>query len=267
MAHRVALRYAHDWILGGGEYVMNRLLTWVMLALFASLSAGCVTAEQRVELVHHTVASNPQERLPKTLLVMPLDIQVGELSMAGVEEVPEWTQQAQLLFRQELEKYATDRGDLRLIDMPKLNTQQQATLDEHLALNQIVWSTAVNYATQTGVAWHHKRDHFDYTLGSGLRFLQRKTKADAAIILLGSDTNSSTGRAAANVVLSLLTGLPYFNGGSSFLAAGVVNLKTGDVLWVKWAGRNTGTFLEAESVRSMLDLVLNDYPPPLRTER
>lgn len=248
---------------------MTRLV--VVTALFAVFASacltGCVTATQQVELVHHTVASNPQARLPKNLLILPLDIQVGELSMAGVEEVPEWTAESQTLFFNELQNYAKARGDLQFVTMPNLNAQQDVQLQEHLALNRLVMSTAVTYATQTGIAWHHKRDHFDYTIGPGLQFLQQKTKANAAIILLGSDTNSSTGRVAANVVLSLLSGLPYFNGGTSFLAAGVIDLTTGNILWINWGGRNTGSFLEAESVRSMLDLVLGDYPSPADSER
>lgn len=242
---------------------------WLTIITLASLfGTGCVTVSQEIELVHYTIASKSDlaKHLPKKLVIMPIDVQVGELSMAGVEEVPEWTEQAKTLFAEELEAYADERDDLKLVDMPKLSRKQQATLEEHLALNRVVWPTAVSYATQMGPAWSHKQDRFDYSIGSGLKFMRKKTRADAGLILVGTDTNSSTGRVAANVLLSVLYGLPQLNGGNSFLAVGIVDFRTGNLLWVNWGARNTGSFLDPKSVRTMLDLVMSNYPPSKPTQ-
>jgi hypothetical protein len=81
-------------------------------------------------------------------------------------------------------------------------------------------------------AWAHKKNEFDYTVGPGLAFLRAQTGADAALIVLGSDYISSGGRRAA-FVAGLLLGvvMPL---GQSFITAGIVDLTSGDVLWMSF---------------------------------
>ena len=75
----------------------------------------------------------------------------------------------------------------------------------------------------------YKKKEFDYTVGPGWRFCANAPE-DAALIVLGSDYFSTGGRKAAfiaGLVLGVVMPL-----GRSFMTASLINLKTGDVLWM-----------------------------------
>ena len=78
-------------------------------------------------------------------------------------------------------------------------------------------------------AWKHKREHFDYTLGPGLVYLQQKANADTALMVVGLDRVSSSGRKGTAVVAALFgVSIPL---GSSNLVVGMIELESGDLLW------------------------------------
>jgi len=69
----------------------------------------------------------------------------------------------------------------------------------------------------------------DYTLGPGLAFLAEKTGADAALFVIAQDFVSTNERKALAVVGALFgVALPL---GRTFAVAGLVELRTGKLLW------------------------------------
>ena len=119
-----------------------------------------------------------------------------------------------------------------MVPLPPLAPADLDMLDAHIGLYDRVAQSVFVYGRGEQAAWAHKKNEFDYTVGPGLAFLREQTGADAALIVLGSDFISSGGRKAA-FAAGLLLGvvMPL---GQSFITAGVVDLKTGDVQWMSF---------------------------------
>ena len=98
----------------------------------------------------------------------------------------------------------------------------------------MIAGTAHEVITNGGAAWQHKASRFDYTLGDGLAFLTARSGADAGLIVIGAQSVASGGRIALSifsVVTGAFTGLYVpMAGGGTFLTAGIVDLRTGDIL-------------------------------------
>ncbi|MDH3467673.1 MAG: hypothetical protein OES26_17495, partial [Gammaproteobacteria bacterium] len=134
------------------------------------------------------------------------------------------------------------------------------------ALYQVVASTARALIAHGGKAWQHKASRFDYTLGDGLAFLAERSGADAGLIVIGAQSVSSAGRSALSifsVVTGALTGVYMpMTGGGTFLTAGIVDFRTGDVLWFNFdnkfkAGRDIrDSVIAANAVKELLDAEL-----------
>lgn len=206
----------------------------IVIALIAAL-AGCASGP--AQKLHHRVVEG-ELSLSEThqkLLLLPLSVDVKELSVGGVNDAdPEWTDRARQHINAALVDSGPYQGKLEIVSLPQLSNAEQTVLDEHIALFDIVGGAAAAHTMLgPGVpAWKHKSEHFDYTIGPGLAFLREKTGADKALVLFGEDVVSSSGRKAAFVVAAAFgVGIPM---GHSFLIGGLLDLKSGDVLWLNY---------------------------------
>lgn len=209
--------------------------------------------------VHYKwLMSNPT--LPKKVVVLPIDITVVEVTAGGVEEkVPDWSKEAsQSVFKAVSAAIARQPG-MKEIAPPQFSGASAANFDEHLALYKLVVNTAAR------IPWQHKARHFDYAIGSGLRAVAEQTGADAAIMVYGRDYASTTGRKARAVVgnipiVNIFTG-PAPQLGHSFIRVGVVDLRTGDLLWINSQYREGSTNLrDANDAAKMVEAVFDWYP-------
>jgi len=209
--------------------------------------------------VHYKwLMSNPT--LPKKVVVLPIDIQVVEVTAGGVEEkVPDWSKEAsQSVFKAVSAAIARQPG-MKEISAPQFSGASAANFDEHLALYKLVVNTAAR------IPWQHKARHFDYGIGSGLRAVAEQTGADAAIMVYGRDYASTAGRKARAVVgnipiVNIFTG-PAPQLGHSFIRVGVVDLRTGDLLWINSQYRQGSTNLrDPNDAAKMVDAVFEWYP-------
>ena len=207
-----------------------RILRLVIIScLFISLT-GCATT-QKARINRAVVENEKQEqKLPKKFILLPIDVTVSEISAGGiVEEVPDWSAAATTNIHNALNTFFQEEKGMTLLPTPSLSEEEQALIEEHVALYDVAAGTSLALKYQGGQAWEEKNKRFDYTLGDGLRFLKKKTDADAALIIIGLDQISSSGRKAAMVAAALFgVAVP---GGISFITAGVVDLNTGDILW------------------------------------
>lgn len=227
----------------------------LLLAATLLVSACAAPAKHSV----HQRLSTAQNS-PKKVLLMPADVVVKEISAGGLaEKVDDWTKQAAANVNTGVRRYVEQKGRLQVMPMPTLSAEEQAKLDQHIALYDVVGSDAFLFGKSADPAWAHKRTQFDYTLGDGLAFLKQKSGADAAIFVTGVDHVSSSGRKAAFVVGALLgVGIPL---GSSLLHVGVVDLATGDLLWTNYDASYAGKDLrEAKDAEAMVFEIFKDYP-------
>jgi uncharacterized lipoprotein YmbA len=63
------------------------------LLLAMALLAGCATTTAKV---HYTLKDNPESRPLRQVVLLPVDVNVKEMSAGGMqEEVPEWSRKAE----------------------------------------------------------------------------------------------------------------------------------------------------------------------------
>lgn len=235
-----------------------RLLSVLGFVLFL---AGCQSAP--VHKVHYRLLEAEPAMLAKgRAVLLPLDIEVSEMSASGITEVvPVWSETGKANFRRALE----NRGgkflnDLELVAMPPLMPEERAQLEQHIALNATVVGSAIGTTSaHAGAAWSHKSERFDYGIGQGLAFLAEKSGADKAIVLSGEDVHSSGGRKAAFVVFAALgVGIPM---GHAVTVANIIDLRSGDILWMDHHVSATGTsYLDPVHVAEILEDLFKDYP-------
>ncbi|HED16096.1 MAG TPA: hypothetical protein ENI64_04665, partial [Gammaproteobacteria bacterium] len=139
----------------------------VRIVLLALLLGGC-TAGPGYKL-HYTLKDDPKSRPIKSAVLLPVDVDVSEMSLGGiVEEVPEWSEQAENNVRKAV-LFVRDPDEnkvfVRQVDSSSLEPDEQKKLEEHLALFTVVASNALWTELPGNSAWQFKQEHFDYTIG------------------------------------------------------------------------------------------------------
>jgi len=198
--------------------------------------------------------------LPKKLVILPINIDVMEVTAGGVkEEVPEWSAKAEKNIYNSLSSLIKQDTSLKQVKLPNLSSKTSAVVDEHMALYTLV----VNTATKTDL--EHKVRRFDYSIGPGLTALRKKTGADAAVMVYGRDHISTAGRITQSVlakvpIVNIFTGQDV-SMGDSFVHVGIIDLKTGDLLWMNSEYRDDTTDLrDFDDADDMIKTTFEWYP-------
>jgi hypothetical protein len=219
-------RYILQGVLVNGRSGLCILLAVVMLL------AGCAAGP--TARVHHTIQQDPGSRPLQQVVLMPVDVDVYEMSTGGIrEEVPEWSDAAGENVRSAMLVSRKPEGGCcvtREVDSSALTAEERDIVEEHLALFNSVAANAMWANLPANPAWHFKAQHFDYTLGDGLAFLKTKYGIDAGLIIIGEDVVSTAGRKTTAVVGAMFG--VYVPLGHSTLVGGLVDFGTGDLLWL-----------------------------------
>lgn len=193
------------------------------------------------------------------VLVLPPDFKLFQLGASAVttHEVPEWSKLAESHGLAALRALTGGSKRIVLTDLPEVSADEQAAIDQHLALADTVGYTAFLNKQWGGKAFAHKQKDLDYTLGPGLAFLAERGDADLAVFTVGVDAISTGGRvgmmflaAAAGVAIPM---------GQTFMIMGVFELKTGRILWLNHTVRGSD-FREAVRVYEYIDALICAYP-------
>jgi len=244
---------AANWFTGLGRFAA------VALSLLVAVFPLAVQAGGTPHWVHYKwLTSNPT--LPKKVVVLPIDIKTVEVTAGGVEEqVPDWSKEASRSVFKAVSAAIAKQPGMKELAAPQFSGAAAANYEEHLALYKLVVNTARR------IPWQHKATHFDYAIGSGLRAVAEQTGADAAIMVYGRDYASTTGRKARAVagnipIVNIFTG-PAPQLGHSYIQVGVVDLRTGDLLWVNSEYREGSTNLrDPDDAAKMVNAVFDWYP-------
>lgn len=192
---------------------------------------------------------------PKKVVLLPPQVFVFELSAGGVPtRMADWEAAARDNLASAATRLARESGLFELVPAPRLDSPELDQLEAHIGLYDRVAQSVFVYGRGNQSAWAHKKNEFDYTVGPGLAFLRAQTDADAALIVLGSDYISTGGRKAAFVAgLALGIVMPL---GQSFIAAGIVDLKTGDVQWMSF---DSSSSMDSRNPADVDDLMRDLY--------
>ena len=201
------------------------------LALSVPLSA-CVQTRQYAD-----VQFTPPQGDYRLLVLRP-DVTVGSLTTGGmVEPRADWTEQARKSIVDALRTQQATRGGKVLI-LERRNELPGVSPDEVAEVERLFYAVGQSIVLHKylGEGLPTKRGKgLDWTLGEDAVRLGQKTGYDYALFLHAEDQVASTGRIALGVLgmAGCLVGFCYPNvGGATQLDyAGLVDLKTGEVVW------------------------------------
>lgn len=227
--------------------------------IIAALLPVVVQAADTPHWVHYKwLAGKPA--LPNKVVVLPVNIEVVEVSAGGVQEkVPDWSREAAQNVFKALSAAINKQRGMKMVTAPNFAGAAANNVDEHLALYKLVVNTA------SKIGWEHKIKRFDYGIGPGLKAIANETGADAAIMVYGRDHVSTAGRKARAVVghipiVNIFTG-PAPQLGHSFVHMGMIDLRTGDLLWMNSNYRDGSTNLrDPDDAAKMVNEIFEWYP-------
>jgi hypothetical protein len=225
--------------------------------------AGCAATPNAS--LHESIAGKAEQRMPRKMLLLPADIRVHEISAGGVvEKVDDWTISASNHAMKSVREIAGSKSLFEPKEVPALADPEKQVLDQHLALYELVAASADFSKSGPFAPWRERAKNFDYTLGPGLTELAERSDLDAALIVIGSDYISSSGRKATmalGILAAALTGVAVIPvGGTAYVSVGVVDLKSGNLLWFATSRGQTDDMRQEQQVRAVLDKLFTGYP-------
>ena len=247
---------------------MRKLGLTLALAASVSLSA-CVQTRQFAD-----VQFTPPQGDYK-LLVMRPDVTVGSLTTGGmVEPRADWTEQARKNIIDALRAQQSGRGGQVTI-LERRNQLTGATEQEVADVERLFYAVGQSIVLHKylGAYLPTKRGKgLEYTLGQDAVRLGQKTGYDYALFMHAEDQVASTGRIALGVlgIAGCFVGFcaPNIGGATQLDYAGLVDLKTGEVVWfnVVRAGSEVpgiafGDLRSPQGAAQMVDRLLNRMRP------
>lgn len=165
----------------------------------------------------------------KRIVMLPVEFTVYQKSVAGIEAVPDWTENAKFSLGDASIRMLQQDHRFQVMPLPEFDSETQGLLREHVELFKIIGNTVTSLLQYGGKAWAEKRTNFDYTLGDGLGFLADASGADYAFLLAGAQVAQTGGAVFLELLIAAAGG--YGGGGGTFIFAGIVDLHSGDVKW------------------------------------
>lgn len=200
----------------------------------------------------------------KTILVLDPSVSVGAQSTGGMfEPNAEWTEQAEANIQASLEKFQSKLGN-SVIVAPEAYGEDAQDLQEHMALFAAVAEAVIEYQFFIGNRLPTKKrdnreDEFEWSLGPSVANLPGADQADYALFIYNKDAYGSTGRKVLQVVAILGAGISVTSGEHKGYA-GLVDLKTGDLLWLNADGQMGGDVRELDGSEKRVRQLLEEFP-------
>jgi hypothetical protein len=237
--------------------IWRPLLAAMALSLVATPAAG---QERSAVKQGFELAANSR----KKILVFSPSVSVGSQSTGGMfEPNAEWTEAARRNLQASLDKLQSSLGN-HVVTAPEAYGEDAQRLQEHMALFSAVSQAVINYQFFKGNRLPtKKRDNktevFEWSLGKGVADLPGAKDADYGLFIYNRDAYGSTGRKVLQVLALLGPGIAVKTGEHQGYA-GLVDLKTGDLLWLNADGAMGGDVREADGSEKRIRQLLEDFP-------
>lgn len=240
---------------------MKKFCSAVMaLAMSCALMVAPADAQERSAT--KTGFSLPANSGKKILLFRPT-IRVGAQSTAGMfEPSAEWTENARRLIGASLETHHSKLGNQVLV-APELMGNDARFLAENMALFSALADSVINYQFFVGGRLPTKKrdnltDTFEWSMGPQVSQLAGASDADYGLFLYTEDHYGSTGRKMLQVFAAL--GGVSVTSGLHIGYAGLVDLRTGDLLWINADVQMGGDVRDAEGADKRVRQLLEEFP-------
>lgn len=189
---------------------------------------------------------------PLKVVLLPSEIKIFIIAVYSMDEDPNlsarMTSRTDAVLRQALSSSPV----FSLSAMPALTADEQATLNEHIALCKLEAKDAESL-DEMGGDWQRVLDDFDYTLGPGLRFLKQRSGADYGLMVFGGDGESTSGNALKTFMIGGVKG-------QNYLFAALIDLATGDIVWLHRDTHDADNFTSKDNMDQFVLELLKDYP-------
>ena len=194
------------------------------------------------------------------ILLMRPSVKVGSLSTGGLfEPNAEWTDAARKLIDDQVRAQLGGAG-ITLVTAPEPAGESADLLNQYRALFPVVAKAVMEFQFFPGNRLPTKKRPgvFDYTLGSGIAAMPGAADADYALFMLTEDAYGSAGRKTAQIFAAMLGA--YIPPGVHIGYAGLVDLKTGDLVWLNADPQMGGDVRDAAGVAKRVDQLLANFP-------
>jgi len=195
----------------------------------------------------------------KILLLRP-SVWVGSQSAGGTATPnADWTAQARDFMTSELE-LRKPGFTTQIVVEPDLVGADAALVSGYKALFAAVSSSVVNYQFFAGNRLPTRKNKaFDWTLGSGTKRLADLTGAKYGLFIYTRDEYGSTGRKLLQFFAAGLAGISV-KSGNHFGHAGLVDLTTGEMVWLNADFQMGGDVRTADGMNKRVSQLLEDFP-------
>ncbi|GGB19327.1 hypothetical protein GCM10011380_06150 [Sphingomonas metalli] len=200
----------------------------------------------------------------KTILLLRPTIRVGAQSTGGMFEANgTWTEEARRNIAVALAN-VQERLDNRVVAAPEAYGDANRLAEEYGSLFAAVSASVVNYQFFKGNRLptkkrDNKADVFDWSVGPGVADLPGARDADFALFIYDYDAYGSTGRKLLQVVAMLGPRIAISSGVHTGYA-GLVDLKTGDLLWLNADTHMGGDVRTPDGAEKRVRELLQGFP-------
>lgn len=196
---------------------------------------------------------------PVSIVVFRPDVTVGSLSTGGVSEPnADWTASARKLIADAMRAHASIAGARLVFRDEDPTGDDGAYLAEYRSLFKAVALAIQTNRLFVGARLPTKRDKFDWSLGDGTARIGRMTSADYALFFYTQDQYGTAGRKTAQIFGALM-GVAIVPG-IHIGYAGLVDLKTGDVIWLNADPQMGGDVRTPEGATKRVGQLLDGFP-------
>jgi len=241
---------------------LRNIFYWLAACLCVSVALASPASAQERSAVKQGFTLAPNSA--KKILVFQPAVSVGAQSTGGLfEPNAEWTEQAKANIQAALNTLQTKLGN-EVVVAPESYGEDARNVQEHMALFAAVSQAVIEYQFFAGNRLPtKKRDNkvsvFDWSLGTGVANLPGAKDADYGLFIYNKDAYGSTGRKLLQIVAILGAGISV-QSGQHVGYAGLIDLKTGDLLWLNADGQMGGDVREADGSAKRVRQLLEDFP-------
>lgn len=203
------------------------------------------------------------------IVVFRPDVNVGSLRVGGLDEPnADWTTAARANIQAAMQANA-EANDARMVFLGEFEGQQAELVNEYRGLFEAVSGAAFLHGTlgdhlPTKLAPNpdpkaSKRYKLDWTLGAEAARLRDVTGGDYALFFFSKDSYGDAGRKVAQLLMAGIFGA-YVPAGVHIGYAGLVDLRTGDLVWFNTDLALGGDPREADGAQKRVSQLLAGFP-------
>lgn len=231
----------------------------LLVSAFAGMLLLCAPALAQEKGAVRAGFSAESLRGQKIVLLRP-NVWVGSQSTGGMAEPNgDWTEQARGLLDVELKAHLSGLANV-IVPEPELSGDDALMLAEHKALFGSVASAVVTYQFFKGNRLPTRKNKaFDWTLGAGTKRISELSGARYGLFILTRDEYGSFGRKAFQFLVGGLVGVGV-KSGVHYGYAGLVDLDTGELMWLNADEAMGGDVREADGMKKRVAQLLEDLP-------